>query len=156
MKTVKIAIHTIFMMPSTKDLVEQILDQDIPAPVLTPDVIDGRIEVPFNPHSLPAPLVLEMDGEIASSKTFCNEAAEDNPGIPCLSGQNVLNSPALRLIYPLINVKRLGPTSSNHQLGDVVKDDDIEITKGNLLELAPIDMDRPVPHAPLMGAELSV
>lgn len=138
------------------DLVEHVLDQDIPAPVLTPDAIDGRIEVPFNPHPLPASLVLEMDGEIAGFKTLCNEAAEDNPGTACLSGQNVLDSLALRLIGSLVNVKRLGPTSSNHQLGCVVKDDNIEIIEGDSMELAPIDMDRPVPHAPLMGAELSI
>lgn len=138
------------------DLVEQVLDQDIPAPVLTPEVFDGRIEVPFNPHPLPASLVLEMDGEMASFKTFCNEATEDNPGTACLSGQNVLNSPALSLICPLIDVKHLSPTSADHQLGCVIKDDDIEVIQGNSIELAPVDVDRPVSQASLMGAELSV
>ena len=136
------------------DLVEHVLDQDIPAPVLTPHVFYGRVEVSFNPHPFPAPLVLEMDGEIAGFETFCNKAAEDNPRTACLSSQNVLDGLALRLICPLINVKRLGPTSTNHQLGCVVKDDNIEIIERNFMESAPVDMDRPVPHTPLMGAKL--
>ena len=138
------------------DLVEQVLNQDIPAPVLAPEVFDGRIEVPFDPHPLPASLILEMDGEMASFKTFCNEATEDNPGTACLSGQNVLDSMALRLVCPLVDVKCLRPTSSNHQLRGVVKDDNIEIVEGDSMELTLIDMDRPVPQASLMGAGLSV
>ena len=138
------------------NLVEHVLDQDILTPVLTPDVFYGRIEVSFNPHPLPTSLVLEIDGEIAGFETFCNEAAEDNPRTACLSSQNVLDGLALRLICPLINVKRLGPTSTNHQLGCVVKDDNIQIIEGDSIELAPIDMDRSMPYAPLMGAELSV
>ncbi len=57
------------------DLVEQVLNQNIPVPVLPPDVFYGRIEVPFNPHPFPAPLVLKMDGEIAGFKALRNEAA---------------------------------------------------------------------------------
>ena len=138
------------------DLVEHVLDQDIPAPVLAPDVFYGGVEVPFNPYPLPAPLILEMDGEISSFKTFRNEAAEDDPGTTCLSSQNMLNSPTLRLIRPLVNVKCLGPTSINHQLGGVIKDDNIKIIEGNFMELPLVDVDRPVPHAPLIVAELSI
>jgi hypothetical protein len=97
-----------------------------------------------------------MDGEIAGFKPFRNETAENDPGTARLSGQNVFNRLALRLIRPLVNIKRLGPASRNHQLGGVVKDDDIETIEDNLLKLALVDMDRPVSHAPLMGTELSV
>ena len=137
------------------DLVEHVLDQDIPAPVLTPHVFYGRVEVSFNPHPLPAPLVLEMDGEIAGFETFRNKAAEDNPGTALLPRQNAFDGKTLRPIRPFVNVKRLGPTSRDHQLGGVVKDDHIEIIERNFVELAPVDMDRPVSHASLMGAELS-
>jgi len=138
------------------DLVEQVLDPDIPAPVLAPEVFDGRIEVPSDPHPLPASLILKMDGEMASFKMFCNEATEDNPGTACLSGQNELDGMALRLVCPLVNVKCLSPASSNHQLRCVVKDDNIEIIEGDSMELTLIDMDRSVSQASLMGAELSV
>jgi len=93
------------------DLVEHVLKQDITAAVLAPEVFDGRIEVPFNPHPLPASLILEMDAEMASLKTFCNEATENDPGPACLSGQNVLDSMALRLVCPLVDVNHLSPTS---------------------------------------------
>ena len=138
------------------NLVEHVLDQDIPALVLTPDVFYGRVEVPFNPHPLSAPLILKMDGKIAGFKTFCNEPAEDDPGATCLSSQNVFNSTTLGLIRPFVNVECLGPTSINHQLGGIVKDDDVEAIEGDPMELPFIDMDRPVPHAPLIGAVLFV
>ena len=138
------------------NLVEHILDQDVSAPVLTPDVFYGRVEIPFNPHLLPAPLVLEMDGQIAGFKTFRNEATEDDPGTACLPGQNVFNSPTLRLIRPFVNVECLGPTSINHQLGGIVKDDNIEIIEAKFMELTLVDVDCPVPHAPLIVTELSI
>jgi len=138
------------------NLVEHVLDQDIPAPVLTPDIFYGRVEELFNPHPLSAPLILKMDGKIAGFKTFCNEPAEDDPGTTCLSSQNVLNSPTLCLIRPFVNVECLGPTSINHQFGGVIKDDNIEIIEGKFIELTLVDVDGPVPHTPLIITELSI
>ncbi len=138
------------------DLVEQVLDLDITVPVLAPKVFDGRIEVALNPHPLSASLILEMDGEMTGFKTFCDEATQHNPGAASLSGQNVFDRPVLCLVGPLVDVKHLGPTPADHQLWGIVKNDDIEIVEGDSLELALIDMDRPVPQASLMGAELSV
>ena len=138
------------------DLVVQVLNHDIPTSVLAPEVLDCRVEVAFYPHPLAASLILEVDGEVAGLQTFCDEATEDNPGTACLPGQNVLNGPTLRLIGPFINIKCLAPTSSNHQLRGIIKDDNIEIIEGNFKELPLVDVDCPVPHAPLIVTELSI
>src|SRR5512139_380953 len=101
-------------------------------------------------------MVLKMDGEVTRFKTFCNETAEDDPRTACLSSQNVFNSPTLRFIRPFVNINCLGPTTSNHQLRGIIKDDNIEIIESNFVELPLVDMDGPVPHAPLMVTELSI
>ena len=116
------------------NLVEHVLDQDIPAPVLTPDVFDGRVEDSVNPHSLLSSLVLKMDWEITGRMAFLDEPAEDHPGTSLLSRQNAFDGKPLRLIGPLVDVDCLCPAAVDHKLRGDIKDDDVKIVKGDVAE----------------------
>jgi len=138
------------------NLVEHVHDHDLPAPLLTPDVFYGRVEDSFDPHSLLSSLVLKMDGEITSWMAFCDKPAEDHPGTALLSHQNAFDGKPLRPIGPLVYVERLCPAAVEHELRGDVKNDYVEIIKGDVAEPTLFNVDRPVTDTLLIVAKLSV
>jgi hypothetical protein len=137
------------------DLVEHVTDRYLFVSVLALDIFNGRIEDAVDPHSFLSSLIFEMDGQIAGGMAFFDEPAEDDPRSPFLSHQNTFDSLALRLIRPLVDVKRLDPPDRGHLLWRVVENYDVKIVKGSAFEFPLVDMNRPVTETALMGTEIS-
>jgi len=122
--------------------------------VEAPQVFDVEQLLPHGQLALAELPILEMDGQIAGGMAFFDEPAEDDPGSPFLSHQNTFDSLALRLIRPLVDVKRLDPPDSGHLLRRVVEDDNIKIVEDDAIKFTLIDVNRPVAETALIAAEL--
>ncbi len=127
---------------------------DLLIPVLTPDILDGRVKDTVYPHSFLSSLIVETDGEITGWMAFIYELAEDDPGTTCIAGHDTLYGMSLCIRGPLVYVERLDPADGRHLLRCIIENDDVEIMKSDPVEFSFINVDRPVAFAALMGAEL--